>query len=417
MTYIEFLDKTAAENICATLANVPDRVVFVGDKLKLLQSHVDRYKKVFLNRGLEVEFICRTINKNNIQSIIESLSLLVEQYDDCVFDLTGGEDLYLVAVGIVSERYKDKNIQMHRFNIRNGTIIDCDQDGQTIMEDNELKLSIEENIQIYGGDIVYDDIKETGTHIWDLNDEFKSDILKMWDICKYDVRLWNAQIGVFEVADIICSNPNKPLEILVSVNHLKNQLKKYKAEFIEIRGIINRLCKSKLISEYVSDEQTLKIVFKNDQVKRCLTKAGQVLEMFIYINAKEVTDTNGNIVYNDVMNGVCIDWDGEIHTDETVFDTENEIDVIMMHGIVPIFVSCKNGIIDIDELYKLNSIAERFGGQYAKKVLIATALDSPTTFDEYFRQRAIDMNIKVIDKVLKMSDGELKKALRSLWSN
>lgn len=54
-----------------------------------------------------------------MQTIIDALSMFVEQYDDCVFDLTGGEDLYLVASGIVSERYRDKNIQMHRFNIRN----------------------------------------------------------------------------------------------------------------------------------------------------------------------------------------------------------------------------------------------------------------------------------------------------------
>lgn len=39
MTYIEFFDKTASENICASLANAPDRVVLVGDKMKLLQKH------------------------------------------------------------------------------------------------------------------------------------------------------------------------------------------------------------------------------------------------------------------------------------------------------------------------------------------------------------------------------------------
>lgn len=142
-----------------------------------------------------------------------------------------------------------------------------------------------------------------------------------------------------------------------------------------------------------------------------------MLEMLIYMTALDSKDSLGNKTYNDVMNGVCIDWDGEIHTDEDAYDTENEIDVMMMHGIVPVFVSCKNGIVGIDELYKLNSVAEKFGGQYAKKVLVATALDSATTFDEYFRQRAKDMGIRLVEGIQDMSASELNKSVRSFWSN
>ncbi len=417
MTYIEFFDKTASENICASLANAPTRVVLVGDKLKLLQKHTERYRELFRNRGFEVEFICRTINKNNMQNIIDELTYLVETYDDCVFDLTGGEDLYLVAVGMVVERHRDKNIQMHRFNIRNGTIIDCDQDGTTIMENDQLQMTIEENVRVYGGDIVYDDVKETGTHIWDMSDDFRDDILAMWNICKWDVRLWNTQIGVLEVADSISSSSEDELVIIVSVSTLTETLKRQGAKFVFIKGIINRLYDKGLILSYDYDEEYLSFTFKNEQVKKCLTKAGQVLEMLIYMTALDATDSSGNQTYNDVLNGVCIDWDGEIHTEEGVYDTENEIDVMMMHGIVPVFVSCKNGIVGIDELYKLNSVAEKFGGQYAKKVLVATALDSVTTFDEYFRQRAKDMGIRLVEGIQDMSASELNKSVRSFWSN
>ncbi len=417
MTYIEFFDKTAAENICASLANAPTRVVLVGDKMKLLQKHAERYKELFLSRGHEVEFVCRTINKNNMQNIIDELTYLVETYEDCVFDLTGGEDLYLVAVGIVIERHKDKHVQMHRFNIRNGTIIDCDQDGTTIMENDQLQMSIEENIRVYGGDVVYDDVKASGTHIWDMNEEFKDDIVAMWNICKCDVRLWNTQIGVLEVADTIHSLSDDALTLTVPVSTLSELLKRHGVKFVFIKGIIGSLYKKELITAYDYDEEYLSISFKNEQVKKCLTKAGQVLEMLIYLTALEATDNSGELTYNDVKNGVCIDWDGEIHTEEGVYDTENEIDVMMMHGIVPVFVSCKNGVIDIDELYKLNSVAERFGGQYAKKVLVATALDSVTTFDEYFRQRAKDMGIRLVEGIQNMSEAELNKSVRSFWSN
>lgn len=89
--------------------------------------------------------------------------------------------------------------------------------------------------------------------------------------------------------------------------------------------------------------------------------------------AKAAKDKDGAPKYNDIVNGAYIDWDSTIHdiTDEEK-DTENEIDVILMRGLVPIFISCKNGYVDENELYKLNSVAEKFGGPYVQKVLIAT---------------------------------------------
>ncbi len=399
----------------------------MGDKLELLKKHAERYRKLFLHRGYEVEFVCRSINKNNMQNIIDELTRLVEAYDDCVFDLTGGEDLYLVALGVVVERFRDKNIPIHRFNIRNGTIIDCDQDGITIMEHGYLQLSAQENIRLYGGDVVYDTVKENGTHLWDMNDEFKSDIKAMWDICKEDVRLWNRQISVFQEACTLHSLSEDALTVTVSVSSLKNILKQKGDKLVFDKELADALYDKGLITEYEYSDAYLSIAFKNEQVRKCLTKAGQVLEMRIYVAALETTDKNGEPVYNDAMNGVFIDWDGDIHPekskydkdnlDKGAYDTENEIDVMMMHGIVPVFVSCKNGDVSRNELDMLNSVAEKFGGPYAKKVLVATALDSRTSFDEFFRQRAKDMNIRLVEGVQDMTEAELNKAVRSFWSN
>ena len=44
-------------------------------------------------------------------------------------------------------------------------------------------------------------------------------------------------------------------------------------------------------------------------------------------------------------------------------ETKNEIDVMLMRGVVPVFVSCKNGAVKMDELYKLDTVAQRFGGR------------------------------------------------------
>lgn len=424
MTLIEFFEKDAIENICSSLTKAPNRVILIGDKLKLMQRQAENYKEILSSRGMAVEFICRAVNKNKMQTIIDALSMFVEQYDDCVFDLTGGEDLYLVAAGIVSERYRDKNIQMHRFNIRNNTIIDCDEDGKTILESAAPVLSIEENIRIYGGDIVYDENRENTTFRWDMTPDFKRDINAMWDICRQDARLWNTQVCVLEAAERLVGYTDD-LEISVPTEHLKDAVRRNGGTYVVIRRIMGGLYNAGLLKEYSADDDMFSLTYKNEQVKYCLTVAGQALEMKVFLAALEAHENDGTKTYNDVMNGVYIDWDGDISTDQDGYDTENEIDVMMMHGMVPVFVSCKNGYIDKDELYKLNAVATRFGGKYAKKVLVATSLDD-SDFSNYLRQRAEDMGIRLVEgyshngnykDFTDMNDVEINRVIRSLWSN
>ena len=109
MTCVEFFDKNIAENICTALVCNPDRVIMIGNDSKKLKKHAGRYKELFSLKGQEIEFLCRPVSKNNLDAIVALLCDIVETYDDLVFDLTGGEDLMLVAVGIVYYYYRDKD--------------------------------------------------------------------------------------------------------------------------------------------------------------------------------------------------------------------------------------------------------------------------------------------------------------------
>lgn len=412
MTYIEFFDKDVCENICSSLVNPPERVILIGDNKKLLEKHAYRYGEVLRSKGFDIEFLYRSVNKNQIQSIITALTNIIEEYDDCVFDLTGGDELYLTAVGILFERFKDKNLQMHRINIRNGMIMDCDCDGNTIETDSIIPLSIEEYLRLYGGNIVYNEQKSEGTYKWCLNEDFLDDFFVMWSVCKRDVRLWNAQISVWADAFELSGSVEGTLSISIPVDILKEKLKS-SGSYICIKSIVNTLKKYGLMT--LSEQSgVLHILFKNEQVQRCLTKAGQVLELFVYISALNATEKDGSKSYSDVMTGVQIDWDGSIHTQKNACDTQNEIDVVMMHGLIPIFVSCKNGAVDMNELYKLNTVAERFGGIYSKKVLIATALDDSLQL-EYLRARAKDMNIRLVENFQCINELEINRTLRLFW--
>ncbi len=416
MTYVEFFDKTSSENITSCLTFVPDRVVFIGDNSKLMKKHIANYKKVFEARGQKIEFLYRTVTKSNLDKIVQSMSHIVEKYDDCVFDITGGDEMLTFALGIVYSKYPDKNIQIHKFNLKNNTIVDCDKDGKTIYMETPT-LSIDENIRIYGGEVSYGAINESKTYIWDMNPDFCNDIQLIWDVCKGDVRYWNTQVWVFETIESVGHHSDNNLVTVASRTAVENLLKKHKSNYIISKGIILYLLKNGLLTHFEEDEQTISIAYKNEQVKKCLTKAGQALEMKIYLTAKNVLDDDCVPVYDDALNGVVIDWDGVFHDEksEKEYDTENEIDIMLMHDVVPVFISCKNGLVTADELYKLNTVAERFGAQYSKKILVATSISDMGVRGEYLRQRATDMGINIIENVQSMTEAELEKKIKNLW--
>ncbi len=413
MTYIEFFDDNHIENICACLAEPPGRMVLIGNDNKKLLKHAARYREVFLARGYDIEFVCRGVNKNNLAGIVNVLAEIVMTYDNCVFDLTGGDDLYLVASGIVLERMGDRKPRVHRFNLNNNTLLDCDGNGAMVTKNIAPYLTAEENIRLYCGDIVYDDVQQNGTHKWVFDEEFCADIRAMVGIWKKNVKHWNRQFLLLQKAAELCDGKEENL-LEVSMPRLEAYLGKKKDELLWDHALMRRLLDGGQVLEYVFGDECLSVLFKNGQIKRCLTKAGQLMELYLHMLALETTDEAGNAYYQDVMSGVLIDWDGKVYESTEVAETENEIDAVMMHGAIPVFVSCKSGIIEGEELYKLNTVAERFGGSYAKKVLAVTALQGSRLAIDHVKVRAADMRIRIIEGVHLMTEEALRKALRQL---
>ena len=413
MTYIEFFSSVVSENICACLARMPDRVVLVGDNRKLLKRHTDRYAELFseIYPGQNVEFIPKSVNKNDMQSVIDALSDLVEKYDDCVFDLTGGEDVYLVAVGIVSERYSARGLQLQRFNLRNGRVMDCDMDGVVVQELQMPTLTVEQNIRFFGGSVIRKGV--SATYDWDLSPDFIADIALMWEMCREDAAKWNMLLKIFAQAESVDVEKKDPLQLRASLKGMSHAVYYANEEYLDKSEILKYLVDNKLITHCDWEGGTLELTFKNHQIKKVLTKAGTLLELVMYFAAMIATDGDGDAIYNDVMTGVGINWNAAEEGEAII--THNEIDVIMMHGMVPVFVSCKSGMVEMEELFKFSTVAEHFGGSYAKKVLVAPALGELNNA-ESIRARALDMNIQILEDTYELPFLELKESVSGLWN-
>ena len=414
-TLVEFYDKSPIENVVSGLIFKPDRIIFLGSNRKQMERQMARYHQLFEQKNIMSELQCRAINKNNFSQIKEIICEIASSNPGCVFDLTGGDELSLAAAGSVANSLEDRKISFHRVNVQTRRVTDLFKPDNEIGILSDTLLNVRENIALYGGSIVSDAEKEGAMHIWDWSEDFCRDAGKMWEICKTDCGNWNAQITALE-------NLNPCDGLNVYVTGIRGGNAPYEAQG-RIRWkmpwnkcLLGRLANEKLILNYRFDAGGFSFAFKNEQVKRCLMKAGQALELKTYLLARSLTAKDGAPFFNDVMTGVYIDWDGEIHQyGESVPDTENEIDVAAMKGLIPYFISCKNGSAAEEELYKLNTVATRFGGNYAKKVLIATYIDRNKSSLNAFRQRAKDMNIELLEGVHMLDDAGFSRKLRGAF--
>ena len=429
MTIVEFFDKSPIENIASALLcgstdeSSPMHVIFVGESKKKMEKAIALYREVTERRNLCVKFTCKPVNRNSLASIVDVLAEIAEEYPGCVFDLTGGEDLILVAIGMVVMKQKMERemkketgpeIQLHRFNVRTNTLLDCDADGKTLSAGSDL-LTIDENIRIHGGRVVYSDEHPDGTFVWNFSDDFRRDIDTMWDICRQNPGVWNAQINTLDkISEMLDQKNSDVLSLNISKTTARQTMAAQGDKFVLRMDVLRQLEAAGLLTKVRETAEELSVEFKNYPVKRVLTQAGTILELYVTMTAAGLYETNGSPVYDDVLGGVFIDWDGDVHPDSPS-DVGNEIDVMLMHGMVPVFISCKNGYVDANELYKLSSVADRFGRGYVKKVLILSDFDRLGAAGEYIYARATDMGIDVVKNAADLTDIEFARRLRNIW--
>ena len=409
MTIIEFYDKVALENIAGAMLCGADSIILVGDSRSKMEQSITVYDTILKNRGINTKLLYMTINRNNLQNIIDVLSEIVLSDESCVFDLTGGEDLYLVGVGAVMNKFAGR-VQCHRFNFNNNTLYDCDADGN-VCSTSPFIISAEENIAMYGGRIVKDETQPLHTFNWNIDEDLRDDIEIMWNLCKNDVGLWNLETALLGA---MCDSIRilDGLVFKIDKDQLSSVVSKKHIEPNKYLIFLRRLDRLGLI-ESLEIEDNVSFTFKNRQIKRCLTLAGQILELIIANRMKSLKDSEGNPLYNEVIVGAVIDWDPA--EEENQYRTINEIDILAMKGAIPIFISCKNGNFDENELYKLSTVADRFGSKYSRKILVATKLEKFGLKSDYLRARMKDMEIRCIDNITSMTDEQLDNSLRYLW--
>lgn len=400
MTLIELFDDCQIENVIAGLRLCPEKIIFVGFEETMKPERIAALETFFAMRQFHTKFEYKIVESDNFSQICSMLHSIIDRNEHCVFDLTGGKELVLTAMGAVSV---ERNIPMLQFNVETGEMLRV-RNAEDISETQKSTMTIAESVVLNGGSVVPDC---NGFFEWDITEEFKEDIKTMWEICKENCGLWNVICFVFSTLELNGA-VTEDLKITADVYCLKKKRININWE----NDVITSLRAKGLIKDFSIKNDIVSFSYKNRQVQACLTKAGDVLELTTYLSLKEIARRELGY-YDDIDIGVMVDWDGVIHGEyEEKKDTSNEIDVMLMQDLVPVFISCKNGEVKKEALYELETVANRLGGKYAKKILLTTFVCKSTSARKFIEQRAEDMGIRLVAGMETKDEEGFIKALK-----
>ncbi len=390
---VEFLSNEPIENVVTSMHYRLDRVIYFGygDVMEKQRGSLTKFLKKYC-KVKEVSFI--ELPKRNLEttmSVMRSvLKAELQEGNQLFFDITGGDSVTMVAWGMISQEF---HASMHCYDIEEDTLVECQtpenfgdkstriQKLSTTAKKQNIHLDLAGYIEMQGGVINYElhkSIKNIDTP------EFEQDVVAAWKIVKNYASSWNSLSALLrsrlfdEDGNVIhCARGRVQKELRNLNNELQNEA--------TLQKIFLALKDAGFVTEYTCNNMEYRLKFKNQASKELIWDGGSVLELYTYLLQMRNSD--------DCKVGIHLDWDGVIQP-EGVTDLLNEVDVLSIKGNIPTFISCKSGRMNsqtsLHALYELETVAQRFGGRYAKKVL---ALMNPMS--PIYEERAREMGIEV----------------------
>lgn len=378
---VEFFVGNPIENVITSLNYKVDKTIFLGYKDVIEQQR--KYTEDFLKRVCDVSSVeFYSVDKTDLTGMIDIIETRTKEENakgnQVFFDLTGGESLLLVAFGLLSQELA---APMHVFDVVKNEIHEYGFDDiptlTQVAECRPLSLNLDQFISLYGGTINYR-MQKDYKHTWD-GDDIK-DVENMWGLYQEYNDKW-----VHYCALLRKFEPDSQLYVTIDTKQLKDELmRSHKlSDISKFQQFLNDCKALGLLHSVQFEKRFCRYAYKSETIRQYFWDSGSILEMYTFLleSRKEEVD--------DCRIGVHIDWDGVLHNNAGE-DVLNEIDIMSISNNLPTFISCKIGNADQMSLYELETVASRFGGKYAKKVLaVAKEMSSGHV------RRATEMQIEV----------------------
>ncbi len=384
MVIAELFSTEVSENVLAALCLQPDKLIYLGSRSVMTDGRIAAVRAFFRGRKTAPQLTFLRVGDRDYAGAGAAIRDILAKYPDCRFEMTGGSDLLLAALGAAAA---SRPLTMFELDVRKQAL-SLLKGGEKDLKPGLFRplrgITVAEYLRLWGGELA----ESSYTMAARLPERLDRDVADLWAVYVQAPQIWTKQCTI--LANLCARSRATGLTVSAST-----------AEKCA-RSHIDRLLKAKLISGYSEKGSVVTLTFRDPHVKRTLTRAGDLLELQVFLAARGEPG-----FFTDAVMGAKIDWNGGLDRGGTM----NEIDGLLMHGAVPVFVSCKLGSVPKEALYEVDSVAARFGGAYAVKALVCSRLSGSESARKAIRQRARDMGILLVEGVDGLSRKELARKL------
>lgn len=375
----DFLDDEPIENVITSLNFQIDKAVYFGysDSIRKYSETLESFLKKYCG-GQDAEFIQVPKGKLGETLAIMREAVLTEKNrgNEVFFDITGGEAIPLVAFGILST---ETDTPMHIFNVDRNKLMEqddgADHEISKTVPRRKTEFTVEMLIELRGGSVRTTAMKSYKDP--DHNDPGSEEAVL--SLFKKHAAEWSKLIAAMH----ICLDETGTG--VYRVDYDKAAYRYHPAFVSRFKSFISELQDCGMIRPVSGNNDAGWFRFSGDFVKATLTEEGAALEIMTCLELRKK--------YGQAQAGVVIDWDGTV---DAGYDVVNEIDVIALDGFVPVIVSCKSGNqANKDAIYELETVARRFGGKYARRMLVSVKNMTPVDKE---RAAEMDVELKILEE-------------------
>jgi len=367
-TLIELYDQTPIKNVLGTEMFRPAEMVLICppevEADRGLRRSLRRY---FEHRACPVKLTFIPVSMLDAGKVERVLREILEAHRDCAIDISGGTDASLFAAGAVSGdtpvfTYSRKKNAF--FEIKNAPFarsLPC-----------TVRLDAESCLLMAGGTLLpgREDNRDLKARLPMVD--------RLFEVFTAHRRIWNRQISFIQ--KISSSEPG----VLEARGRLTEKAgnKTVTAD----REMLRALERRGLILDLRLDGDGVAFRFPDETVRFWLRDIGAVLELQVFRACLAAE------CFDDVVLSAVVNWQGGESQRDGV---TNEIDVMAVRGIQPVFISCKTCEIRTEALNELAILRDRFGGKGSRAMIVTSAMASKGRAP--MRRRAAELGIEVVE--------------------
>ena len=367
-TLIELYDTAPIENVLAAEMFHPKELILIcPPEVEQNREYRRSLRAYFEYRQCPMKLTFIPVSMLDAVKIERVLREVIEAHPDCAIDIAGGTDASLFAAGSVSG-----NIAVFTYSQRRNTFFEIKNAPFAHSVTCTVRLDVRSCFLMAGGTLLKG--REDNAQLKTMLPQME----KLFDIFTQYRRVWNRQISYIQK---ISSAEAGALDAAGAWTEKAGD-RHVNAD----GGLFEALANAGLILDLQMNDEGLSFRFPDETVRFWLRDIGAVLELQVFRACLEAK------CFDDVVLSAVVNWQGDAIQRDSV---TNEIDVMAVQGIQPVFISCKTSEIRTEALNELAILRDRFGGKNARAIIATSCVATKNRAP--MRNRAAQLGIEVVE--------------------